>query len=91
MLLERLETIDFHEIRMHGVVAKRTARHFGFDYDYERRRLVQDAEPIPAWLGSALDAAATLADVKPEELVEALVQRYPPGAQIGRASCRERV
>jgi alkylated DNA repair dioxygenase AlkB len=83
MLLERLETIDFHEIRMHGVVAKRTARHFGFDYDYERRRLVQDAEPIPAWLGSALDAAATLADVKPEELVEALVQRYPPGAQIG--------
>ena len=63
-LLDELERLDFHEIRMHGVAAKRAARHFGVDYDYERR-------------------AAELAGVEPEELAEILVQRYPPGAQIG--------
>jgi DNA oxidative demethylase len=68
---------------MHGVVAKRTARHFGVDYDYERRRLVTDAEPIPDWLLPVRATAAELAGLAPEELVEALVQRYPEGAQIG--------
>src|SRR5919199_3797178 len=49
-LLEELERLEFHEIRMHGVVAKRTARHFGVDYDYERRAAVREAEPTPTWL-----------------------------------------
>jgi alkylated DNA repair dioxygenase AlkB len=82
-LLEELERLEFHEIRMHGVVAKRTARHFGLDYDYERRGIVEDAEPIPDWLAPVRERAAELAGVGPEELVEILVQRYPPGAQIG--------
>ena len=82
-LLARLERLDFHEIRMHGVVAKRTARHYGLDYDYERRSIVQEVDPIPEWLLPVRAAAAGLADVAPEVLVEALVQRYPPGAQIG--------
>jgi DNA oxidative demethylase len=40
-LVDELERLDFNEIRIHGVVAKRTARHFGVDYDYERRAIVQ--------------------------------------------------
>src|SRR5919202_6880712 len=82
-LLEEVERLRFDEIRMHGVVAKRTARHFGFDYDYERRAAVEEAEPIPDWLLPVRAAAAGLAGVEPDELVEALVQRYPEGAQIG--------
>jgi DNA oxidative demethylase len=82
-LLEEIERLEFDEIRMHGVVAKRTARHFGFDYDYERRAAVEEAEPIPDWLLPVRAAAAGLAGVEPDELVEALVQRYPEGAQIG--------
>ena len=82
-LLAEIERLDFEEIRMHGVVAKRTARHFGFDYDYERRGLVDEAEPIPDWLLPVRAGAAELAGVAPDELVEALVQRYPAGAQIG--------
>jgi alkylated DNA repair protein (DNA oxidative demethylase) len=46
-LLGRIEQMDFAEIRMHGVVAKRTARHFGLDYDYERRGVLEEADPIP--------------------------------------------
>jgi alkylated DNA repair dioxygenase AlkB len=82
-LLDELERLDFHEIRMHGVVAKRTARHFGVDYDYERRAAVREAEPIPHWLLPVRERAAELAGVEPDELAEILVQRYPAGAQIG--------
>ena len=49
-LVNELERLDFNEIRMHGVVAKRTARHFGIDYDYERRSIHQEVDPIPDWL-----------------------------------------
>jgi alkylated DNA repair dioxygenase AlkB len=82
-LLDEIERLDFHEIRMHGVVAKRTARHFGLDYDYERRGLEEEADPIPDWILPVRAAAAELAALTPDDIVEVLVQRYPPGAQIG--------
>jgi DNA oxidative demethylase len=68
---------------MHGVVAKRTARHFGVDYDYTRRGLIEDADPLPEWLEPVRARGAELARLEPQQLVEALVQRYPEGAQIG--------
>lgn len=82
-VLDEIERLEYHEIRMHGVVAKRTARHFGFDYDYERRGIVEDADPIPDWIVPVREKAAELADLPPASLVEVLVQRYPEGAQIG--------
>jgi DNA oxidative demethylase len=51
-LLAELEQLDFHEIRMRGQTAKRTVRHFGLDYDYERGQ-VTPTEPLSAsfeWL-----------------------------------------
>ena len=83
VLLDELERLELHEIHMHGVVAKRTARHFGVDYDYARRAAIREAEPIPDWLVPMRRRAAELAGVEPEELAEILVQRYPPGAPIG--------
>jgi DNA oxidative demethylase len=68
---------------MHGVVAKRTAKHYGLDYDYESRSPVEAAEPVPGWLEPVRARAAELAGVEPGELVEVLVQRYPEGAPIG--------
>jgi alkylated DNA repair protein (DNA oxidative demethylase) len=82
-LIEKLGRLDFNEIRMHGVVAKRTARHFGLDYDYERRAIVEEVDPVPDWLLPVRAAAASMAELPPEDLVEVLVQRYPEGAQIG--------
>jgi DNA oxidative demethylase len=83
VLLGIFDDLHFDEIRMHGVAAKRTARHFGFDYDYESRTPIEAAEPIPDWLEAVRAKAAGLAGLEPQELVEALVQRYPEGAQIG--------
>ena len=81
-LLERFETLRFDPIVMHGQAARRTARHFGLDYDYESRT-PKPGEPMPDWLGPARARAAELSGHDPEELAEILVQRYPPGATIG--------
>jgi alkylated DNA repair protein (DNA oxidative demethylase) len=81
--LDAIAGVSFDEIRMHGVVAKRTAKHYGIDYDYESRGIVEEAEPIPEWIAPVRAHAAAMAGLDPEELVEVLVQRYPEGAQIG--------
>jgi DNA oxidative demethylase len=81
-LLERLETLRFDPIVLHGRAARRTGRHFGLDYDYEARA-PQPGEPVPDWLLPVRERAAGLAGHEPEELVEILVQRYPEGSTIG--------
>jgi alkylated DNA repair dioxygenase AlkB len=81
-LLDQLESLRFDPIVLHGRAARRTGRHFGLDYDYGART-PQPGEPIPDWLLPVRARAAELAGRKPEELVEILVQRYPPGSTIG--------
>jgi hypothetical protein len=39
-LIEQLSALNFGEIRMHGVVAKRRVVHFGWVYGYDSWRLV---------------------------------------------------
>jgi alkylated DNA repair protein (DNA oxidative demethylase) len=81
-LLERLESLRFDPIVLHGRAARRSGRHFGLDYDYEART-PQPGEPIPDWLLPLRERAAALAGHEPEALVEILVQRYPEGSTIG--------
>jgi DNA oxidative demethylase len=81
-LLERLESLRFDPIVLHGRAARRTGRHFGLDYDYESRT-PQPGEPVPDWLLPVRERTAALAGHEPEELVEILVQRYPEGSTIG--------
>jgi DNA oxidative demethylase len=82
-LLDVFDELEFQEIVMKGVVARRTALRYGLGYDYERRVATDDAEPIPEWLLPARERAAGLAGISADELVQALVQRYPAGAPIG--------
>ena len=81
-LLGMLETLRFDPIVIRGQAARRTARHYGLDYDYEART-PQPGEPIPDWVMPVRERAAALAGHEPDELVEVLVQRYPPGSTIG--------
>jgi alkylated DNA repair protein (DNA oxidative demethylase) len=81
-LLEIFETLRFDPIVIHGQAARRTGRHFGLDYDYEART-PQPGDAVPDWLQPVRARAAELASVEPDELVEILVQRYPPGSTIG--------
>ena len=81
-LLDVLEELRYDPIVLHGQAARRSGRHFGLDYDYEARA-PQPGEPIPDWILPVRARAAELAGVEPDELVEVLVQRYPPGSTIG--------
>jgi alkylated DNA repair protein (DNA oxidative demethylase) len=81
-LLDVLESLRFDPIVIHGQAARRTARHFGLDYDY-KARTPQPGEPVPDWILPLRTRAAELAGHEPEELVEVLVQRYPAGSTIG--------
>jgi alkylated DNA repair protein (DNA oxidative demethylase) len=82
-LLTRFAELRFEEIRMKGVVARRTAVRYGLGYDYDRRIPIEGAAPIPDWLEPVRERSAELAGIRSEELVQVLVQRYPEGAPIG--------
>lgn len=81
-VLAVLAEIEFREVVMRGQTARRTVRHFGFDYDYEGWGLTP-AEPLPASLTWLRERAARLADLEPDALAQVLVSRYPEGAGIG--------
>jgi DNA oxidative demethylase len=81
-LLEVFETLRFDPIVLHGQAARRTARHYGLNYDYGARKPLP-GEPFPEWLEPLRATAAAFAGLEPDELVETLVQRYPPGSTIG--------
>jgi alkylated DNA repair dioxygenase AlkB len=78
-LLDVLAGLRFDPIVMHGVAARRVARHYGLGYDYEART-PKPGEPMPDWLVELRDRVA---EFHPGEYVEALVQRYPAGSTIG--------
>ncbi|MEH0830629.1 MULTISPECIES: alpha-ketoglutarate-dependent dioxygenase AlkB [unclassified Micromonospora] len=82
LLLTVLAAIDLTEIRMHGQVARRTVRHYGFDYDYGSFQLTE-AEALPVELHEVRRRCADLAGVAETSFAQALVTRYPPGAVIG--------
>src|SRR3954465_14709993 len=81
-LLDVFESLRWDPIVIRGQAAKRTARHYGLDYDYEARSPTP-GEPVPDWLEPARGLAAGLAGARPGGLAEILVQRSPPGSAIG--------
>ena len=59
-LLGLLELLRFDPIVMHGQAARRTARHYGLDCDYQLRTPIPE-EPVPEWLLPMRARAAELA------------------------------
>jgi alkylated DNA repair protein (DNA oxidative demethylase) len=83
LLVDEFDRWEFTEVRMHGQAARRTVRHFGYEYGYESWKVVPTA-PLPASLSWLRERAAALAGIDdPERFAETLVTRYPPGAGIG--------
>jgi alkylated DNA repair dioxygenase AlkB len=81
-LLQAIEQIEFSEVRMHGVVAKRRVAHYGRGYEYNSAELTE-AAPIPEFLMPVRERAAVFAGRAPDQFAEALVTDYPEGAPIG--------
>lgn len=81
-LIARIDAEALSPFRFQGWEGKRLTRSFGWSYDFDRGRL-DPAEPIPAWLAAVRDRAAAFAGLTAEDLAQALLIRYDPGAGIG--------
>jgi alkylated DNA repair dioxygenase AlkB len=81
-LIKRIEQLEFAEVKMHGVVAKRRVVHFGRGYEYESAEL-SDAPAVPEFLLPLRQHVGEFAAKDPEELAEVLLTDYQPGAGIG--------
>ena len=81
-LVAAIERLEFSEVRMHGIVAKRRVAHFGWNYGYETWR-ISPGPPVPEFLLPLRARVAELLKIEAAALAEALVTEYPPGAVIG--------
>jgi alkylated DNA repair protein (DNA oxidative demethylase) len=81
-VIKQIEKLEFAEIRMHGVVAKRRVVHFGRGYEYDNAALAP-APNIPEFLRSLQKRVGDFAARDPDDCAEVLVTEYPEGAPIG--------
>lgn len=81
-LLEGISQLQFGDVRMHGVTARRRVVQLGWKYSFDSRALAE-ARPIPPFLEFLQQRAALAAGVEPARFSEVLVTEYRPGATIG--------
>jgi alkylated DNA repair protein (DNA oxidative demethylase) len=81
-LVSLLESWSFAPVFMRGVVARRSALHFGVSYNLQTNE-VETGQPWPKSLDWLRQRAGKLAGVDPADLRQALVMKYPVGAPIG--------
>jgi alkylated DNA repair dioxygenase AlkB len=77
-----IEQLDFSNVEMRGVVARRRTVHYGWNYGYYTRR-TEPGTPLPDFLLPLRARAAAWAAIPEAEFVEALITEYPAGATIG--------
>jgi alkylated DNA repair dioxygenase AlkB len=81
-LLARVPALEFGEMKMRGVVARRRIAQFGWRYSFESFKLTPGAEP-PDFLVHLQHRAESFASAPADSLSEILVTEYRPGATIG--------
>jgi alkylated DNA repair protein (DNA oxidative demethylase) len=81
-LLEAIAQIEFSNVEMRGVIAKRRTAHYGYNYRYEGRT-AEPGRPAPEFLLPYRDRIAEWAGLSSAALSEALITEYPAGAPIG--------
>ena len=81
-LIAAINAQELAPFRFQGWLGKRLTASFGWHYDYDKASL-SPAAPIPDWLLPLRARAARFAGLPPNDLVQALVIRYDPGAGIG--------
>lgn len=81
-LIARIDAEALSPFRFQGWLGKRLTRSFGWSYDFDNGRFAA-TDPLPDWLLGVRERAARFAGLAPEQLVQALLIRYDPGAGIG--------
>lgn len=81
-LIGRIDAEALSPFRFQSWLGKRLTRSFGWSYDFDRGRL-EKGDPLPEWLLPLRERAARFAGTPADDLVQALLVRYDPGAGIG--------
>jgi alkylated DNA repair dioxygenase AlkB len=81
-LLADLAKVPVTPFRFQGWLGKRETASFGWRYDFEDASF-GPTEPIPDYLRPLRARAAAFAGLAEDDLVQAMVTRYDPGAGIG--------
>ncbi len=81
-LTARIDATALAPFRFQGWLGKRLTTSFGWRYDFENASF-GPTEPMPEWLMPIRDRAASFAGLAADDLVQALLTRYDPGAGIG--------
>ena len=82
ILLNRIQSLEFRAMKMRGVAAKRRVIHYGVNYSFETFKATP-GPPIPEFLLPLRRRAAAFAGVDANDVAEALITEYSPGAAIG--------
>ena len=81
-LIASIDGVELSPFRFHGWFGKRLTASYGWRYDFDSGSFGR-ADSIPDWLMPLREKAAVFARLAPDELAQALVIRYDPGAGIG--------
>jgi alkylated DNA repair dioxygenase AlkB len=81
-LLKKFGSLPFHAFEFQGFIAKRRVVEYGWEYDFGTLKTAE-TDPIPEYLIPLRRRVAEFAEMKEQDLVEAIVTEYPPGAPIG--------
>src|SRR5262245_3805414 len=78
-LIALIDAVELSPFRFHQWTGKRLTASFGWRYDFDDANL-RPADPIPEWLQPLRARAAQFAGRDADELVQASLLRYDPGA-----------
>ena len=81
-MLDQVRALPFREFEFQGYTAKRRVVSFGWQYDFDARRL-RKADDMPEFLRELREHAARFAGMRTAQLQHVLVMEYGPGAAIG--------
>jgi DNA oxidative demethylase len=81
-LIASIDGVELSPFRFPGWLGKRLTASYGWRYNFDTGSF-GPADPIPDWLLPLREKAAGFARLTPDDLVQALVIRYDPGAGIG--------
>ena len=76
-LVAEIERLEFLQVEMRGVAARRRTVHYGWTYGYYARR-TEPGPPLPDFLLPLRARAADWASIDAALFVEALITEYPP-------------
>lgn len=80
-LLALLSGVDLHALIFQGFEAKRKVESFGYDYNFDNRR-ISKGEPIPSSFDFLVEKVANFVSVPSASLAEMLLTEYPEGSVI---------